>query len=186
MKAMERIIYDNYDFDELCEEAISLILDREEYSSADEIPESVLYDEMNAIDELNREISMDELDNFFSGNKWLLKGTIGRWDGPAEGGFIFSSVSEMSRAWVECDYLRIYDVNGHMYIDCAHHDGNNHFEIKKLTEKGEDYADRHRMDPDRLIHESLWNNGTRTHLPQFAHKVYGCKVREYQTDCGKE
>lgn len=60
------------------------------------------------------------------------------------------------KAMTDCDYFRIYDENGHMYLTCSHHDGTNHFEIKIVTEKGY------------------------TVLPRFAEKIYGCKAREYE------
>lgn len=142
-KFNERIIYNSYDVDD-----------------TDELLSMLEWDETAA-----------DLSDFLRGSLWLFTGTIQRWNGQAAGGFIFESMDELYRAWMDCDYFKIYDVYGHLYIDCSHHDGTNHFEIKRITERGEKYIDNHPNMTDRELHGKLWNNSAYTHLPHYINHI---------------
>ena len=77
---------------------------------------------------------------FFKDKKIICFGSVGRWDGTFRGGEIFESFEDAYyRMTKDCDYVKIYEEDNHLYVQCSHHDGTNNFEIKILTEKGEDY-----------------------------------------------
>ena len=81
-----------------------------------------------------------ELLNFFgTKNKVLFAGSVGRWNGNFGGGDIGEFEDLYYKALKDCDYVKVYDNNGHLYITGSHHDGTNSFEVKVLTDKGEEY-----------------------------------------------
>lgn len=83
----------------------------------------------------------DDLERFFNGEStWILQGTCGCWNGNHKVGMIFEDFEEMlNKAAKDCDYIHLYDKNGHLYLKCSHHDGTNYYEIKKVTDRGVEY-----------------------------------------------
>lgn len=181
-EAKKRTIYNNYN---LWEDFSENAKDNLNANDILQPTESQIWDEIYEQDEYNWNEIRQKLTAFFSGSQWLLIGTIGRWNGEYEGGFTFSSFDEMWRkATEDCSYFDIYDKNGHLYIDCSHHDGNNHYEIKKITARGEEYLSRNMyMDP-RQLHKRLFDRYSS--LPNFVHSIYGMPRREYDEENKEE
>ena len=121
-------------------------------------------------------VEKEQLENFFKGSTWILQGTLGLWSGTHPAGYVFTDFSEMlSRAMKDCDYFSIFDINGHLYLRCQHHDGTNNFEIKKLTEKGIRYYENQNSD-EKMVHDRLFQ--AYSVLPHYTYLVYGCPKRE--------
>lgn len=142
---MKNIIFSNY-YDSDREKATRefLLEDRGEdngWETIDDIPDSEVWDEMNFNEQIEWEDAESALENFFNDEEILVIGTVGRWDGTYAAGKVIS-YNELHKCWSDCDYVEIYDEDGHMHINVSHHDGNNHFEVKILTEKGRDYYSR--------------------------------------------
>lgn len=156
--AKERIIYDNYDpWGTYSDEDIKeMALECEWVDDIEEITDSMIeqwrYEEMETDWENEREM----LSKYFDGKEVEFIGAVGLWHGTYKAKERGEFWKLFDKAMTDCDYFRIYDENGHLYLTCSHHDGTNHFEIKVVTEKGY------------------------TILPRFAEKVYGCKAREYE------
>ena len=175
--AKERIIFQNYDLDEYEEHY------REEFEDEDgNIDENsmwnCIYDELD----FEFEIAFEELCNFFNNKEIIVFGSVGRWDGVYDGGEVFDDFkAAYYRMTKDCDYVKIYDENGHLYIHCSHHDGSCSYEIKELTKNGEEYYDRWNYGCDnrteRQCHNQIIKKYSR--LPHFVNKVYGCKKIEY-------
>lgn len=177
MDAAKRIIFSNYYNDSAFEEARQSLAERTGIYPADLADEDI-WDEYYALIDDCWDSEKSMLEDFFDGtSRFLLTGTIGRWNGPAEGGFTFSTVDELSRAWEDCDYFELFDENGHLFINASHHDGTNHFEVRQLTEKGIDYERSHPYADLRQLHSALWKRYSR--LPHYAHRVFGRPKREY-------
>lgn len=181
----ERIIYDNYNpwetyTDEVLKE---MAMDCGWVDSEDEITDAKLeqwrYEEMQ--NDWDNEKEM--LENFFDGKTVAFFGEVGLWNGTYKCGQIGEFWDLFSKAIEDCSYIKIYDENGHMYLTCSHHDGTNHFEIKILNDDAEDYYDRWSYGTDnRKEYEVITQIYKRySKIPRFAEKVYGCKVREYET-----
>ena len=174
--AKERVIFDNYDLDEetreFCEENFG-----EEYS------EQQFYEAMNRVEEEMWGIAKEELEDFFKDIEHIgFFGEIGRWNGVYRGGKINIDFWKLFGGAVEdCMYIKIYDTNGHMHLTCSHHDGTCHFEIKEVTEKGWEYYNNWVYGDDDRSEEYVMTQIFERYskLPNFAHKVYGNKVREY-------
>lgn len=176
-----RSIYNNYD---LWNEYLSFAREDLEDNGISEPSDEELWAVIYEADFSNWEERIRELRDFFDdGSQWLLMGTVGRWNGEFSGGFLFDSFDEMWRkATVDCNYFNLYDLNGHFHLDCSHHDGTNHFEIKRLTDRGRHYYENWSSSWDnrseRSIHQKLWDNYST--LPNFAHTVYQLPKKEFE------
>jgi len=128
------------------------------------------YEEINGVDWNEAKWLLDRF--IYKSNTLLLTGNVGTWQGQRRGGFVFDTFEELSKAWENCDFLEIYEENGHLYIDCSHHDGGNSYEIKELTDKGWDYWNDHEGDmSEEELHTKLWNSNFFTKLPRFSEKL---------------
>ena len=182
-KAKERIIFNNY-YGWISEDDIKTELVECAEMDEAEITDDMIMDEMYRLEELCWEDEQNNLESFFNDGNWLVVGTLGLWDGRHDGGKVCNSFREISRAWDDCNYIKLWDENGHFYIECSHHDGTNCFEVKRLTNKGYElfdnwnYGNYGNDKTEREIHKMLWNCNLYTALPHYCHKVYGCKKHE--------
>lgn len=182
-KPLERVIYSNYDvFQDYESCARELLVERGNTNPT----EQEICDEVQFMDVVEWEDTKQLFSEFFDKDTWILQGTIKCWNGDFEGGFIFKSFSEMFfKAAKDCDFWKIYDENGHLYLECSHHDGTNFFEIKKLTERGIEYLHRWENDykpyrSEKYIHDKIMRYYST--LPGFANKVLGLPEKEYEPE----
>ena len=117
------------------------------------------------------DFSLDELCEAMKGSCYVLVGTIGTWQGPRAGGFIFYDGGGIYKAIQGCDIVMISDVGGHLYVDCSHHDGSNHYEIRELTERGKEFLrnSQYRLS-ERELHSRLMERPY-SKLPKMAKKL---------------
>jgi len=177
MKNKEITIYDNYYSYDREKEVREFLFEEyaEEYGwkSPEDIPDERVFDE---IDYQDREQWLDvkaELQSLLEKNVYLLTGTCGKWYGKCDGGEFIRSVNDLLRCIDHLDNIRIYDKKGHLYIHGSHHDGNDDYELKRLTHKGYEYADRNYFAHDRHLHNAIMRINFYSALPYFAKKVYG-------------
>lgn len=181
----ERTIYSNYDLWEKYpdEEIIKMLI--ENGTDKEDITDNMIMEERYFYDSIDWEDTEAQLKDFFNnGNKWILVGSVGRWDGVYDAGTVFETFDDFFyKATSDCDYIHFYDENGHMYLRCSHHDGTCHYEIRQITEQGIKFLERweDNWDDERseqYIHTQIMKRYSR--LPQFARKIYGCKRFEYE------
>lgn len=167
-------IYNNY-CDWISDNEVMEFLVEDCGMDREDITDSDIYNERRLIEEAYWEDAEYELKKFFNnGNAWLLTGTLSLWDGNHRGGFIFSTFDEFVRCLNDCEYIKIVDDDGHLHVQCSHHDGTNYFEIKELTECGGDWYEANQYDySDRELHDILWESNMYTKIPHFAERVYG-------------
>lgn len=174
--AKERVIFQNYDLDNYEEEY------KAEYADEDgEINENAMWDWIYDSLDIEFEIIFDELCHFFN-NQIIAFGSVGRWDGVYTGGNVFNNFKEAFYSLTkDCDYIKIYDENGHLYIHCSHHDGSCSYELKELTTAGEEYYDRWNYGCDNRTAKQCHNQIIKRYskLPNFVNKYYGCPKVEY-------
>lgn len=74
----------------------------------------------------------------FSDDIYVIYGSFGRWDGPVRGGNIVRSYNDlMNFLSFRGDHQDVFsDEGGEFTIDQYHHDGSNHYTMRKLTRKG--------------------------------------------------
>ena len=182
--AKERVIYDNYDlWEQYPDEEIDTIARECEWVDEDEEITNEMRNEWRyQEDETNWDAEKEILEDFFNGKTVGFFGEVGLWHGTYKCGDIGEFWNLFYKATDNCNYIKIYDENGHMYLTCSHHDGTNHFEIKILNDDAEDYYDRWSYGTDnRKEYEVITQIYKRySKIPRFAEKVYGCKVREYE------
>ena len=185
----QRTLYSNYDLTETFPDAEikSILIDLERYTTEEEITDSAIWEERYIQDEIDWEYVRNELISFFKykGNKWMIFGEVGRWDGVHKAGTLFETFEEFFYdATKDCDYIHFYDENGHLYLTCSHHDGTCHFEIKELTDKGIEYLNNWEDNwndkrTKQYVHTQLFNRYSR--LPRFAERMWGASKVEYDT-----
>lgn len=182
----ERTIFNNYNLwevypdEDIKEQLMANGIDEED------ITDDMMLEERDFFSNLDWEDEKERLENFFlsNGNKWMLFGEIGRWNGVFKAGTLFETFDDFFyKAAKDCNYIHFYDENGHLYLTCSHHDGTCHYEIKEVTEKGIDYLERWEDDwndkrTEEYVHTQIFNRYSR--LPRFAERVYGCKRVEYE------
>lgn len=181
----ERTIYNNYRlWENYPDEDMKEYLLENGYEE-DEITDEKIWDMRYFYDEQDWEMTKDELKKFFlDGNKWMLFGEIGRWNGVFKCGTLFDTFEDFFYdAAKDCNYVHFYDENGHLYLTCSHHDGTCCYEIKEVTEKGVQYLENWEDNwndkrSEEYVHTQIFNKYSR--LPRFAEKVYGCKRFEYE------
>lgn len=185
----KRILYSNYDISETFNDAAHYLLEEygedNDWNTIADIPENDIWEEVARMDNDSWSIFRDELSDFIQKNdSFLLMGTVELWTGKHAGGFIFSDIDELSKAWKDCEYIEFYDENGHMFLRCSHHDGTNLYEIKKISRRGLDYYDNrmYHDENEQSIHLRMFTCNNYTSLPHFAHTVYGCNKLEYKKE----
>ena len=181
----ERTIYNNYDLWETYPDADIKEMFLENGHEEDEITDNMILEERYFQDECDWDNAKYELEKFFkNGNKWILVGSVGRWDGIYRAGTLFDTFDDFFyEAAQDCQYWKFYDENGHLYLTCSHHDGTCHYEIKEVTDEGQRYYENWEDNWDdkrteEYVHTQIFNKYSR--LPRFAEKVYGCKRYEYE------
>lgn len=181
VKGKERIIYDNYDIMDMYR---ADAIEECEANGNDTPSENDICERCVLLDNDNREEEFSNLETFFNGERtYLAVGTVGRWNGTFKGGFIFHSFQELlNKVGKDCDYFKLYDVNGHFYMQSSHHDGTNLVEVKVLTKRGEDYYQNWEYGSDgrteAVCHKQLFNRYSV--LPNYMHTMYGCNKTEYE------
>lgn len=177
MKSKEITIYDNYYSLERENDARAYLFDdyaeEENWQSLEDIPDERVWDEIDFQDRMQWDNVNYELDTLFKKNVYLLTGTCGRWYGPTQGGKFIHSVNDLLSCIGHLDYIRIYDKNGHLYIHGSHHDGDDDYELKRLTQKGYELANNNYFAKDRKLHTAIMTCNFYSALPRFAQKVYG-------------
>lgn len=187
--AKTRTIYDNYSLWETYpdDEVKAMLMETGCYETEDEISDDAIWNKRYHQNEFDWECAEFDLKEFFrdNGNKWMLFGEVGRWDGVFKCGTLFDTFDDFFyEATKDCDYIRFYDENGHLYLTCSHHDGTCHYEIKEVTDKGIEYLENWEYNWDdkrteEYVHTQIFNRYSR--LPHFAHRVYGFKKVEYES-----
>ena len=183
MKAVERVIYNNYDLEKYFEDAKEYLID--EYDNEDPT-ENEIWDEIYRMDELDRDDVFDELKDIFSNGKFIAIGTCGLWTGNYAGGFVFNDFDEMCSYFSGCDYFKFWDENGHLFVKASHHDGTHYVEVKQLTEKGIKYLENWEYSDDKrtkqYVYEKLFNDSHYTRLLHVAHRLWESPKRAYEKE----
>lgn len=120
-------------------------------------------------------------DNIKSEVKWhdergsyLIIASLGLWNGRFDGGKIIDGyLTEAISACFE-DYNKVYWQDKNLKVEAIHHDGTNHFIIKKLTDRGIEFYNNHYYDyDDRTMHQKLFKDAHYSHSVDFFARIYG-------------
>ena len=168
----EIIIYDTTDYSEryknIREELYERLAEEYDWEYSDDVPMDMIHNEMNDQEENDFQYFQDKFNQLLETGYCLLVGTCGRWNGPARGGKFITSFEDLQNAIRHLDYLRIVDRNGHLIIEGFHHDGQDRYEVKQLTSKGYEYADRNYFAHSKKLHDTIMNSNLFSKLPRLA------------------
>ena len=176
MKQKTMVLYNNIDtrdFENYREYLFETFAEEEGWVSIDEIPDCVVQHEIDKEQRREWDDFISDMDYVFSKDAYLLTGTCGRWNGPAEGGKFIRNTDDLIKCIQHLDYIKVIDENGHLKIYGYHHDGSDSYELKKLTKKGFEFADRNYFARDRQLHRTIMNNNFYSALPRIAERLYG-------------
>ena len=177
MKGEAIIFFDNMDdyskYDEAEQAVYESFRESQERTSVNDVPNDMVWDEISLQNEAEWEYFSDAFKRLLEKHTFLVTGTCGRWNGPCEGGNFITDWNDFRSFIKHLDTLKIYEQNGHLYIEGYHHDGHDLYELKRLTDKGTEYADKHCFAHDRALHHSIMNSNFFSTLPHFADFIYG-------------
>ena len=139
--AKERILYDNYDLWETYPDDELRQIALEDGYAEEDITDAVINDIRWDSDAVDWETTKRELTDYFENDTVIFFGTLGLWNGRVAGGKTGKFEDLLNSAIQDCDYIKIYEQNGRLFLECSHHDGTNNFEIRVLTDKGIQYLE---------------------------------------------
>lgn len=191
-EAKERTIFDNYYSKERFEAARDSLWENYQYGnmlqnceieSPEDFSDNEIFVEMDFVSNIEWEEFQMDFKNFLINRTLICTGSVGLWSGRFEGGSLIQDFNDMRKLWTDCDYIHIFDINGHLYVKCSHHDGTNFFELRELNQKGLDLYERHNWVDDtwsdRRLYETLFKNSYSV-LPNYVHLIWGRKRCEYE------
>ena len=170
-KVKEITLFDNYsgyDFDEVKQEL-------EECNECTFTDEQV-WDTIRDYEEEDWRNAIDTLKDLCGDNKVIAYGSCGTWRGNFDASKMFDNIEKAIHTCVDdCDYIEIkVNAVGNIAVRATHHDGTNSFEIRVVTEKGENYFDK-------------WNYSDTTTMTEYQvlEKIFGSKVYSKKVDTNK-
>lgn len=176
-----RLLYDSdVSYDEAKQDLIDSGIEEEEIS------DGLIYSEIEDMQNRNLEIFEYELENFENSletSSFIAYGDVGLWHGVYRGYKKFNSLkSAIDFITRDCNYYKIFDINGSFRVVAACHDGRHCITIKNITKKGEEYFERWKESysdsrKEVYVYEQIINKYSR-HL-HFGNKVYGLSKKEY-------
>lgn len=197
--AHERLVFDRDAYDD--DLAAELIAEREGISEAEvraKYSASELWEEAADARDMDYDLEVGALESFVSGgrsagqgqrnpnegNHLIVKGSVGRWDGPKRGMAVYKNVADaldcsssrfgLGNVFADCEIDKIFDVNGHLHVSGHHHDGAVSVEVRQLTAAGETL-----LGAGRDL-EALWADDDLSEPPRFMEREYGCPAIEYE------
>ena len=174
MKSKETIIFDTYYDSEREKETREFLFEDypDEWTSPEAIPEQRVLDEIELQNcELWEDIT-DCLASLLDEDCYLLTGYLGSWRGNLDGGKFIKSIDYFLDVTEHLNDIKIIDQNGHLIIEGSHHDGSDRYELKKLTRKGYELANKNYFANDRELHNTIMKTNFYSALPRFAKALY--------------
>lgn len=138
----------------------------------DETLENYIYD-MNDTYLEDERLNIQFYEKTHEQKQYIVLANLGLWYGRADGGKIITGLWNAISKCFE-DYNEIYEEGGRLKVTAHHHDGTNYFQIKELTKRGEEYAERHKWDmSDRELHQKLFNDSHYSRNVRVFKEIYG-------------
>lgn len=168
------ILYDNYPTLQREQEVKEnlFINNPEQYKSIKDIPQQDIDNALYWLDMHEWQEIQFELTTLFKQDDYLLTGYFGSWQGDLASGKFIRDFQDLQAALSHLEYIRILDRNGHLIIEGSHHDGNDYYELKRLTKKGRELANCYNFANSRKLHSTIMQNNFYSALPNFAKRVF--------------
>ena len=167
---MEHTLYSNY-FEDLPD--TEEVMERLE-ELGEELTSENAYTLINEDIACDFEYFIDGLTSLLKTKYYIATGTCGLWYGRVEGGMVIANIQDFFKLLKDCEYLKFIDKDGHLLIECSHHDGNNYYELRELNDKGvKYYQDNYDYEDRRKVCEKLFSPNY-SKLPRIGKHLYGC------------
>lgn len=162
--------YDTYGWDE--EEMKAMYKECYEETPSEETLQQYIYDtNQDCLDDEKSNVKFYE--NIHGQKQYIILADCGLWYGRRDGGKIITGLWNAISQCFE-DYNEIYEEGGRLKVTAHHHDGTNYFQIKELTKRGEEFAERHKWDmSDRELHKKLFNDSHYSRNVRAFKEIYG-------------
>ncbi len=141
------------------------------WENESDVPDSMIDAEIAYENYFDWQFFLNDLERLLKTHHCLLVGTFGSWCGPKEGGKFIDTVSDFLSCVEHLDYMDIYEENGHLYVHGCHHDGNDSYELKVLTDKGYRLAEHNYFAHDRKLHATLFHCNFYSKLPRLSSAI---------------
>ena len=172
------LLYDNFDLTPYADDARELLTE-----DGESVTDAKIYSLAAEYAAEDFNIIFDDLTRHFDklGGRVLAVGRVGTWRGTFDGERVFDDFAAAFYALFRyCDYIKITDDGGRLFIEGAHHDGGNYAEFVTLTERGAallakwslDYSDER---TEKQIHNIIFLSNLFSKIPHFARDYYGAK-----------
>ena len=168
--------YDSRRFTEAQEEIFEVQNEDGQWTTPNDVPDEMVFQSMHQDDEYMWDEFRWAMEKLLNETPCLIVGTCGRWDGNYDAGSFIRTFSDLRRGLSHLDELKIYETNGHLYIEGYHHDGRDFYEVKRLTTKGRQIAESNDYAHDGKLHRMMMNSNLFTGLPRLAERIYGAAV----------
>lgn len=203
-------IEDLMSFDGLTEEEVrENYTDTQIFERAMEIKELDYGKEMAALTAFfdGRASLMSDSINPYGGHHILVRGAAQVYYGTRTGITVYEDFAHatdcspsrfhLGNVFADCEIQKVWDENGSLFIDGAHHDGRVSVELRQLTDEGErlwgeleygEYLPEEGIsamgrtyregDENQFVHD-LWESGGLCAKPRYMEQAYGCKGEEW-------
>lgn len=177
MKSKEEILYNNYHDNEIDAITREFIFDQyaseRGWTTESDIPDDLVYERIEYDNYEYWCYIEEELTKLFNSATFLITGTCGRWNGPCDCGRFIQSLDDFKQFIAHLDSFKIIDRNGHLIVEGSHHDGNDTYELKRLTNKGYELANSNYFAQDKKLHSTIMKTNFYSALPRLAEQIYG-------------
>lgn len=105
-----------------------------------------------------------------SATAFIVVGRVGRWNGNFKIGGVIQTHADFCQTLRNADGIVVKDIRGHLYVESAHHDGVNYYEIKELTKKGYEYFCNDDSHDNFKDCNSVFESNFFTKLPRYTNR----------------
>lgn len=162
--------YDNTEIEQIKQFLFDDYAQENGWATIDDVDDDEIYKFLDAQHDDDWQELEFELEKLFKHNYAIIVGTLGLWYGRVDGGKFINNVGEFIEMLK--DNTKIYDKDGHLFIETSHHDGTNYYEMKLLTKKGVELAENNGFRHDRKLHQTIFNNNFYSKLPKLYDKLW--------------
>ena len=177
MKTKEIVLYNDSENYKREEETRNYLFENyaedNDWACKENISDEDIYKEIEQQNQEAWQDLKDALESSFKHYYYIMTGTCGRWDGKYSCGTFIKSFSDFQQMIQHLDHIKVTDKNGHLIVEGYHHDGNDRYELKRLTRQGYEFASNNHFAHDRQLHYKIMSCNLFSALPRLAKKVYG-------------
>ncbi len=169
---MKDIIYyedyfDDKQYEEVKQDIFNNNAETYGWKTKDDVPDEMIFETLIDIYREDWNLLAAALKEEFKSGCFILMGTCGTWHGAVECGSFIQSFQDLMRGLRHLDSLKIYEHKGHFYIEGSHHDGTDKYELKRLTNKGIQLAEKYDYAHNKQLHKTIMNYNFFSSLPRF-------------------